>query len=72
MSSGYSDEGRPHKSRRATPSQEERDRIAAEIRAEWDAATERKRRVTISRPVSTPKAGRAFRVSEDGGLRYEP
>lgn len=66
------DEGRPHKSRRATPSEEERNRIAAEIRAEWDEATELKRRVTISRPVSTPKAGRAFRVSEDGGLCYEP
>ena len=31
------DEGRPRKSRRATPSQEERDRIAAEIRMELHA-----------------------------------
>ena len=66
------DEGRPHKSRRATPSEEERNRIAAEIRAEWDAATELKRRVQVPRPVRVPKAGRAFRVSEDGGLSYEP
>lgn len=67
-----SDEGRPHKSRRATPSQEERDRIAAEIRSEWDAATELKRRVTQSPPVRAQRAGRSLRVSEDGGLRYEP
>lgn len=66
------DEGRPHKSRRATPSQEERDRIAAEIRAEWDAATELKRRVQVSRPVRLGKAGKNFRVGSDGNLRYEP
>lgn len=67
-----SDEGRPHKSRRATPSQEERDRIAAEIRAEWDAETELKRRVQVSRPVRLDKAGKSFCVSKDGGLSYEP
>lgn len=66
------DEGRPHKSRRATPSQEERDRIAAEIRAEWSPEVERSRRVTHSPPVRVQRAGRSFRVSEDGGLRYEP
>lgn len=66
------DEGRPHKSRRATPSQAERDRIAAEIRAEWSPEVEWSRRVTSCQPETVQRAGRAFRVSEDGGLRYEP
>ena len=66
------DEGRPHKSRQPTPSKEERDRIAAEIRAEWCPEVELSRRVTSTRPVTVQRAGRAFRVSEDGGLFYEP
>ena len=66
------DDGRPHNSRRATPSEEERNRIAAEIRAEWDAATELKRRVQVPRPVRLGKAGKSFRVGSDGNLRYEP
>lgn len=65
-------EYRPHKSRVPTPSEEERQRIAAEIRAEWPPELELARRVTVSPECGIQRAGRAFRVSEDGGLRYEP